>query len=233
MGRGARGVIHNAAVVGDEPVVSLDAVKTTFPGSRGTDMRIAIIGAGGVGGYFGARLAAAGADVTFVARGAHLARAAANRASARQPEGRSASAARERDRRSGDDRPRRRRAAHGEDVRPRGGARGRSRPLIGPDTVVVTLQNGVEAVDIVARHVGRAHVAGGVAYVAAVIAEPGVIRHTALDSLIFGELDGRRSDRLTRARGQRASAPGSARASATTSRSISGRSSRGCRSSAA
>ena len=69
-------------------------------------------------------------------------------------------------------------------------------PLIGRDTVVVTLQNGVEAVDIVAGHVGRDHVAGGVAYVAAVIAEPGFIRHTSLDSLIFGELDGRRSERL-------------------------------------
>ena len=71
-------------------------------------------------------------------------------------------------------------------------------PLLGPNTVVVTLQNGVEAVDIVARHVARDHVAGGVAYVAAVIVEPGKIRHTSLDSLIFGELDGRRSERLLR-----------------------------------
>jgi 2-dehydropantoate 2-reductase len=71
-------------------------------------------------------------------------------------------------------------------------------PLLGPDTVVVTLQNGVEAVDLVAGHVGRHHIAGGVAYVAAVIIEPGTIRHTSLDALIFGELDGRRSDRLIR-----------------------------------
>jgi 2-dehydropantoate 2-reductase len=70
-------------------------------------------------------------------------------------------------------------------------------PLVDHDTVVIPLQNGVEAVDIVARHVGREHVAGGVAYVAAVIAEPGLIRHTSLDTLIFGELDGRRSARLT------------------------------------
>jgi 2-dehydropantoate 2-reductase len=69
-------------------------------------------------------------------------------------------------------------------------------PLIGRNSVVITLQNGVEAVDIVAKQVGRAHVAGGVAYVAAVIAEPGLIRHTSLDALIFGELDGRRSERL-------------------------------------
>ena len=69
-------------------------------------------------------------------------------------------------------------------------------PLIGPNTVVVTLQNGVEAVDIVSTQVGREHVAGGVAYVAAVIVEPGLIRHTSLEALIFGELDGRRSNRL-------------------------------------
>ena len=69
-------------------------------------------------------------------------------------------------------------------------------PLIGPDTMVVTLQNGVDAVDIVARHVGREHTAGGVAYVAAVIDPPGTIRHTALDALIVGELDGTMSPRL-------------------------------------
>jgi 2-dehydropantoate 2-reductase len=49
---------------------------------------------------------------------------------------------------------------------------------------------------MVAAHIGRGHVVGGVAYVAAVIAEPGVITHTALDTLIFGELDGSRSARL-------------------------------------
>jgi 2-dehydropantoate 2-reductase len=69
-------------------------------------------------------------------------------------------------------------------------------PLVGPNTAVITLQNGVEAVDIVSQLVDRANVVGGVAYVAAVIAEPGLIRHTSLDALIFGELDGRRSARL-------------------------------------
>ena len=62
--------------------------------------------------------------------------------------------------------------------------------------MVVTLQNGVDAVDIVAGHVGREHTAGGVAYVAAVIDPPGTIRHTALDTLIVGELDGAMSPRL-------------------------------------
>jgi 2-dehydropantoate 2-reductase len=71
-------------------------------------------------------------------------------------------------------------------------------PLIGPDTVVIPFQNGVEGVDIVSRAVGREHTAGGTVYVAAVIAEPGVIRHSALGHLIFGELDGARSPRLER-----------------------------------
>jgi 2-dehydropantoate 2-reductase len=160
-------------------------------------MRIATIGAGGVGGYFGARLAAAGEDVTFIARGAHLAALHASGLRLESPKG----------------------DLHLKSVRATDSAASVGhvdvvlltvkmydleaaavtlRPLLGPDTVVVTLQNGVEAVDIVAHHVGRHHVAGGVAYVAAVISEPGMIRHTSLDSLIFGELDGRRSDRLLR-----------------------------------
>src|SRR5207253_1673341 len=49
-----------------------------------------------------------------------------------------------------------------------------------------------------ARTVGRLHVAGGTAYVAAVVAEPGLIRHTAMDHLVFGELDGTRTPRLER-----------------------------------
>ncbi|MBA3269882.1 MAG: 2-dehydropantoate 2-reductase [Acidobacteria bacterium] len=158
-------------------------------------MRIATIGAGGVGGYFGARLMAAGADVTFIARGSHLAALRAGGLRLESPKGdlhlTNVTAT---------DSP----ASVGAvdvvlvtvkmyDLE---SAAASLQPLLGPDTVVVTLQNGVEAVDVVARHVGREHVAGGVAYVAAVITEPGTIRHTSLDALIFGELDGRRSDRL-------------------------------------
>jgi 2-dehydropantoate 2-reductase len=158
-------------------------------------MRIAIIGAGGVGGYFGARLVASGEDVTFVARGAHLAALQQHGLRVESPKGH----------------VHLQHVTATDDVGAVGqpdivlltvkmydleNAAARLTPLIGRHTVVVTLQNGVEAVDIVARHVGRAHVAGGVAYVAAVIAEPGLIRHTSLDSLIFGELDGHRSERL-------------------------------------
>lgn len=159
-------------------------------------MKIAVIGAGGVGGYFGGRLAAAGEDVHFIARGAHLHALHANGLRIKSPKG---------DvhvpRVSATDDPR---------------AIGRADivlftvkmydvdtavvllpPLLGPHTAVITLQNGVDVIDMLARHIPRKHVAGGVAYVAAVISEPGVIRHTAFETLIVGELDGTRSERLT------------------------------------
>src|SRR4029077_13289145 len=65
-------------------------------------------------------------------------------------------------------------------------------PLVGPDTIVIGFQNGVEPAGTLTRAVGAAHTAGGVSYVSAVIAEPGVIRHTAMDHLIFGKPDGSR-----------------------------------------
>jgi 2-dehydropantoate 2-reductase len=157
-------------------------------------MRIVFIGAGGVGGYFGARLVAAGEDVTFVARGAHLAAMQRDGLRVKSPKGDLDLAVQATDDVS---------AVGPVDVvfvtvkmYDLAAAAASLAPLVGPDTAVVTLQNGVEAVDIVSQSVPRPHVVGGVAYVAAVIDEPGLIRHTSLDSLIFGELDGRRSDRL-------------------------------------
>lgn len=160
-------------------------------------MHIAIMGTGGVGGYFGGRLAAAGEDVSFIARGAHLEALTTTGLRLNSPKG----------------------DLHLPTVRASDDpstlgtadvvlftvkmydvatAAEFIRPLVGKDTVVITLQNGVEAGDLVSAAIGREHVAGGVAYVAAVITEPGVIKHTALDRLIFGELDGRVSDRLSR-----------------------------------
>src|SRR5262249_31780328 len=69
-------------------------------------------------------------------------------------------------------------------------------PLVGPSTVVLPFQNGVDGVDLVMPAVGREPTAGGTCYVSAVIEEPGLIKHTAMDHLIFGELDGSRSARL-------------------------------------
>ena len=158
-------------------------------------MRIAIFGSGGVGGYFGARLAAAGEDVTFLARGAHL--------KAMQEEGLHIVSP------NGDlDLPKVQATDRPQAIGPVDvvlftvklydvdASAATLQPLIGPNTVVITLQNGVEAMDMVARHVGADHVAGGAAYIVVVIDKPGHLRHTTAQSLVFGERDGRRSDRL-------------------------------------
>jgi 2-dehydropantoate 2-reductase len=159
-------------------------------------MRIAVFGTGAVGGYFGGRLLEAGADVAFIARGSHLAALQRRGLRITSPKGNLHLPVR------ATDDP----AAIGPvdvvlftvklyDV---DSSASRLAPLIGPDTVVITLQNGVEAVDMVSRHAGPGHVAGGVAYIVAVVDEPGHIRHTTADRLVFGEPDGRVSDRLVR-----------------------------------
>jgi 2-dehydropantoate 2-reductase len=158
-------------------------------------MRIAIVGSGGVGGYFGGRLAATGADVTFLARGAHLDALRTRGLRIDSPKGDAHLS-----HVNASDDP----AAIGPveivffavKLYDTEGALALLPPLIGAETVVIGFQNGVESIDVLTRAVGRGHSAGGVAYVSAVIAEPGVIRHTAMDRLIFGELDGSRSRRL-------------------------------------
>jgi 2-dehydropantoate 2-reductase len=158
-------------------------------------MRIAVVGAGGVGGYFGGRLAAAGADVRFLARGAHLSAMRASGLRIISPKGDVHVA----NVHASDD-P----AAIGPvdvvmfavklyDV---ANAVGTLTPLIGPDTIVLPFQNGVDGVAFVERAVGREHTGGGTCYVSAAISAPGVITHTAMDHLMFGELDGSRSPRL-------------------------------------
>ena len=158
-------------------------------------MRIAIVGSGGVGGYFGGRLAAAGTDVTFLARGAHLEAMRANGLRIASPKG-------------DVHLPRVKAESDPAAVGPvdvvffavklydTEGAVALLPPLIGPGTAVIGFQNGVETMATLNRAIGAAHTAGGVSYVSAVIAEPGVIRHTAMDHLIFGEQDGSRSPRL-------------------------------------
>jgi 2-dehydropantoate 2-reductase len=160
-------------------------------------MRIAVVGAGGVGGYFGARLAAAGAEVHFLARGAHLDAMRARGLRLESPKGNLHL-------------PHVNVTADAATIGPCDivlfcvklydieRATASLPPLIGPDTIVLPFQNGVESVDLLSRAIGLPHTGGGTAYITAVIAEPGVIRHTVMDSLIFGELDGRRSPRLAR-----------------------------------
>lgn len=163
-------------------------------------MRIAVVGAGGVGGYVAARLAAAGVDVHVVARGAHLAAIRERGLRVRSVLGDVESAVHAT-------------ADAGEigssDVvlftvkafDTDEAARGHLQPLVGADTAVVSLQNGVDNEDRLAEVVGRTHVLGGLAFIFSGIAEPGVIEHTGGPArLEFGELDGRRSDRVARLR---------------------------------
>ncbi len=158
-------------------------------------MRIAVIGAGGVGGAFGAALAKGGSDVTFVARGAHLTAMRERGLKVLGPRGdihlQPTKAT---------DEP----ASIGAvdvvlfcvklwDVESAGAA---IRPLVGTTTAVIPLQNGIDASERLIPILGKEAVMGGVAQISATIAEPGVIRQTGVFMrLVFGELDGRPSAR--------------------------------------
>jgi len=159
-------------------------------------MKIAVMGAGGVGGYFGARLAQSGADVTFIARGAHGAAIREKGLKLFSPKGdilvQPAKAVSD---------P----AGIGPvdvvmfcvklwDIESAAEA---CKLLLGPDTAVICFQNGVDAEERVAAVLGAQHAVGGVAAIAALIESPGVIRHTGTMAwLKFGEMDGRASPRL-------------------------------------
>lgn len=159
-------------------------------------MRIAIMGSGGVGGYVGGRLAAAGEDVTFIARGAHLAAIRAQGLALESTLGDVTIASAQ----ASDD-P----AAVGPvdlviftvKLYDTEAAAEATRPLLGPATGVVTFQNGVDSPETLGRLLGIERVIGGVAQIGAVLARPGVIRHSSpFARFLFGELDGTRSARV-------------------------------------
>jgi 2-dehydropantoate 2-reductase len=159
-------------------------------------MKIAVIGTGGVGGYFGARLAEAGNDVWFVARGRHL----------------------EEMRRCGLKVKSRLGDIHIKPVQATDvpkeigpvdlviiavklwdtdAAIESAKPLLGADTAIVSFQNGIEAVDHLVAAFGRQRVLGGVCQIAAMIGGPGIILHTGtMARLTVGELDGQSTPRL-------------------------------------
>lgn len=159
-------------------------------------MKMLIMGAGGVGGYFGARFAQAGHEVIFVARGPHKDAIAAGGLQVRSERG----DVTVRDAGVTDD-P----ATAGicdivlmcTKLRDLGEAVQAIRPAVGPGTAVISLQNGVGKERLLVEAVGEAAVMGGVSQIASVIAEPGVIRHTGtMAKLLYGELDGAVTDRL-------------------------------------
>jgi 2-dehydropantoate 2-reductase len=159
-------------------------------------MKIAMMGAGGVGGFFGGRLAHAGYDVSFVARGPHLAAMRAHGLTIEnEPQG-NIHVPRVRV----TDEP----ATLGRvdivilsvklwDTET---AAAQIAPLVGPGTGVISLQNGVIKDDILRRRFGDAAVMGGVGYVATHVSRPGVIHQTGtMQRVILGEYDGRKSAR--------------------------------------
>jgi 2-dehydropantoate 2-reductase len=161
-------------------------------------MRLAMFGSGGVGGYFGARLVEAGEEVVFVARGDHL--------EALRGHGLRLESI------AGD--------VHVDEVEatddPAGvgpvdavvvatktwqlpDAARAMRPLVGPETTVLPVLNGVEAADVLTESLDRERVIGGLCGMISFLAGPGHIRHTgAAPWITFGELDGSISDRIRR-----------------------------------
>ena len=154
-------------------------------------MRIAAMAAGAVGGYFGARMAAAGHDVFFIARGAHREAIEKNGLKVE--------------------------SVHGDVYLPKPNvtdnpakvgpvdivifavklwdtekAAEQARPLIGPNSRLITLQNGVDSVERIAPILGADQTVGGIAAIATVIDTPGVIKHTSSFAMMrFGRADKR------------------------------------------
>jgi 2-dehydropantoate 2-reductase len=160
------------------------------------NMKIAIFGTGGVGGYFGARLAQVGEEVVFIARGGHLRAIRQNGLRVESILGDFAIHP----------------AKASDDPAEIGTvdlvilgvkawqvpeAAEAMKPLIGAQTIVLPLQNGVSASSQLETVLGREHVLGGLCRISVLIAAPGVIRHMAIPPTIaFGELDARPSVRV-------------------------------------
>jgi 2-dehydropantoate 2-reductase len=159
-------------------------------------MRVAVMGSGGLGGYFGALLAKGGTDVSFIARGAHL--------DTMRRDGLRVECGPE---------PFHLEHVHATDDPGEIGsvdlvmvcvklwdtdaALEQLRPLVRPDTALVSFQNGVLKDSMLRAAYDDSQLIGGVAYVATTVSEPGVVRRTGpLQRLIVGEFDGRRSARV-------------------------------------
>ena len=157
-------------------------------------MRIAIMGSGGLGGYFGARLAQGGADVHFIARGRHLEAMRSEGLRIDGPE------------------PMHLARVNATDQPVEVGvadvvmlcvklwdteqAIAQMRPMVGPQTAIVSFQNGVLKDQYLRAAFDERQLMGGVGYVATTISAPGVIRQTGpMQRLVFGEFDGSRSAR--------------------------------------
>ena len=159
-------------------------------------MRIVVFGTGGVGGYFGGRLARAGEDVTFIARGEHLRAIRANGLKIDSTDGDfviyparvtdDVNEASETDL-----------VILGVKAWQVPDAARAIKPLVGSTTTVLPLQNGVEAVPQLVGELGQDNVIGGLCRIVSFVVEPGHIRHAGFTpSIIIGELDNQSTDRI-------------------------------------
>jgi 2-dehydropantoate 2-reductase len=151
-------------------------------------MRIAVMGSGAVGGYFGARLAAAGQDVAFLARGSHL--------EAMRKEGLKVKSI------QGDLHIQALFTSDPGEVGPvdlvlfcvksydTEEAAAKLAPMIGEKTAILSLQNGIDNADKIAARWGKARTLAAVVYLGAIVAAPGKLEHRAGGRIVLGDLDG-------------------------------------------
>jgi 2-dehydropantoate 2-reductase len=152
-------------------------------------VRVAVMGAGAVGGYFGARLAAASNDVAFIARGPHLAAMRQLGLSLESPQGNLHI----------------RDALFTDDLSQVGAVdlvlfcvksyetdatAANLASLIGDRTIILSLQNGVDNADKIAQRWGHQRTLAGVVYIGSQLPQPGKIKHSSGGRIVFGELDG-------------------------------------------
>ena len=158
-------------------------------------MRIAVMGTGGTGGYFGGLLARAGEEVTFIARGDHLEAIRQNGLAIKSVL-------------AGDFSIPAKATDNTQDIGPvdlvlfcvkaydNAAAAGQIRPLIGPQTVVLSVQNGIDNEQQIGEVIGAEHILGCVSYVSSTIESPGVIAQTGgPGKIVFGEMQGGTSAR--------------------------------------
>ncbi len=158
-------------------------------------MRIAVMGTGGTGGYFGGLLARAGEDVTFIARGAHLEAIRKNGLAIKSVL-------------AGDFLIPAKATDNPDDIGPvdcvlfcvkaydNAGATDQIRPLIGPETVVLSVQNGIDNEEQIGEVIGPEHIVGCVSYVSSTIESPGIIAQMAgPGKIVIGEMAGGTSHR--------------------------------------
>ena len=163
-------------------------------------MKIAVVGVGGVGGYFGGKLAKAGVDTVFIARGAML---EALRSKGLRVD--SIGGDFVIDRVNATDDPSKVGPVDAVIFATKAWqipeAAQKARPLIGKETVAVPMENGMEAPEQLSAVFGRPHVLGGLCGIVSFIVAPGHIKHAAIDPFVmFGELDNSRTPRVERLR---------------------------------